>query len=58
MKLAGLAISMGLGVAVGAVTAMMLPRYSTAGRALQKTADKVECAAMNMGDRIINKMDM
>lgn len=58
MKLTGLAVTMGVGLAAGAVTAMMLPRQSTARRALQKTADKVECAAMNMGDKIANKMDM
>ena len=58
MKLAGLAISMGVGVAAGAVTAMMLPRGCTARKALQKAADKVEGAAMTMGDKMANKLDM
>lgn len=58
MKLTGLAITMGVGLAAGAVTAMMLPRQSTARRALQKAADKVEGAAMTLGDKISDKMDM
>ena len=58
MKLTGLAITMGVGAAAGAVTAMMLPRGCTARKALQKAADKVEGAAINMGDKISNKMDM
>lgn len=58
MKLTGLAVSMGVGLAAGAVTAMMLPKGSTARRALQKAADKVETAAMNVGDKITDKMDM
>lgn len=49
---------MGVGLAAGAVTAMMLPRQSTARKAIQKAADKVEIAAMNMGDKIADKMDM
>lgn len=58
MKLTGLAITMGVGVAAGAVTAMMLPRGCTARKALQKAADKVEGAAINMGDKMASKMDM
>ncbi len=58
MKLTGLAITMGVGLAAGAVTAMMLPRGCTARRALQKTADKVEDAALRMGDKLTDKMDM
>ena len=58
MKLTGFAITMGVGLAAGAVTAMMLPRQCATRRAIQKAADKVECAAVNMGDKIANKMDM
>lgn len=58
MKLAGLAISMGVGIAAGAVTAMMLPRQCAARKALQKAAYAVEDAAMNVGDKIADKMDM
>ena len=58
MKLKGLAISMGVGVAAGAVTAMMLPKQSTARRAIQKAAYKVEDAAISVGEKLADKMDM
>lgn len=58
MKLAGFALTMGVGIAAGAVTAMMLPHHCTARKALQKAADKVEYAAINMGDKIAEKIDM
>ncbi len=58
MKLAGLAISMGVGLAAGAVTAMMLPRQSSTRRAIQRAAYAVEDAAMNMGDKLADKLDM
>ena len=58
MKLTGLAISMGVGVAAGAVTAMMLPRQSTARKMVQKAANAVEDAAMTVGDKIADKLDM
>lgn len=56
MKLTGFAISMGVGLAAGAVTAMMLPRQSGARRAIQRAAYAVEDAAMNMGDKLADKM--
>ncbi len=58
MKLSGFAISMGVGLAAGAVTAMMLPRQCTARKAIQRAANAVEDAAMNMGDKIADKLDM
>lgn len=58
MKLSGFAISMGVGLAAGAVTAMMLPRQCTARRAIQRAANAVEDAAMNVGDKIADKLDM
>ena len=58
MKLAGLAVSMGVGLAAGALTALMLPRQCTARKAMQKAADAVEDAAMNLGDKLSDKMDM
>lgn len=56
MKLKGLAISMGVGVAAGAVTAMMLPKQSSARKAIQRAAYAVEDAAMNVGDKLADKM--
>ena len=58
MKLTGLAISMGVGLAAGAITALMLPRQGAARKAIQKAADAVEDAAMTMGDKIVDKMEM
>lgn len=58
MKLKGLAISMGVGVAAGAVTAMMLPKQCTARKAIQKAAYAAEDAAMTVGKKIADKMDM
>lgn len=58
MKLTGLAISMGVGLAAGAITALMLPRQSAARKAIQKAADAVEDAAMTMGDKIVDQMEM
>ena len=58
MKLTGLAISMGVGLAAGAVTAAMLPRHSTARKAIQRAAYAVEDAAMSAKDKLSDKMDM
>ncbi len=58
MNLKGLAVSMGLGAAVGAVAIMMTPKNSTARKLVDKAATKVEDAAMMMGDKLTGKMDM
>ncbi len=58
MKLTGLAISMGVGLAAGAVTAMMLPKQSAAHKMVKKAADAVEDAAMNVGDKLNQRIDM
>lgn len=57
MKLTGLAISMGVGLAAGAVTAMMLPKNCTVRKAAEKAADAVEDAAMNAKEKINQKLD-
>ncbi len=57
MKLTGLAISMGVGLAAGAVTAAMLPRGCTAKKAIQKAAYAVEDAACNAKVKINDKLD-
>lgn len=58
MKLTGLAISMGVGLAAGTVTAMLLPKNCTVRKAAQKAAYAVEDAAMNAKQKINNKLDM
>ena len=56
MKLKGLAITMGVGAAVGAVAIMMLPKQSTVRKLANKAADKVEDAAYSVGTKINNSM--
>ena len=58
MKLTGLAITMGLGVAAGAVAVMMLPKQSATRKLINKAAIKVEDAAWTLGDKMSQKMDM
>ena len=58
MKLSGLALTMGVGAAVGAVAVMMLPKQSTTRRLVNKAANKVEDADWSLGDKMSKKMDM
>lgn len=58
MKMTGLAISMGVGVAAGAVTAMLLPRQSRTRRIVQRAAYAVEDAAIAAKDKLVDKLDM
>ena len=57
MKLAGLAISMGIGAAAGAVAVMMMPRNNPARKLAAKAADKVEDAAWMVSDKLFRDMD-
>ena len=58
MKLSGFAISMGVGAAVGAVAAMMLPQKCTVRKLADKAACTVEEAAYSVKEKIDNKLDM
>ena len=58
MKLAGLAITMGLGAAAGAVAGMMLPKQSAVRKLANKAAIKVEDAAWKLGDKVTQTLDM
>lgn len=58
MKLKGLAITMGVGAAVGAVAVMMLPKQSAARKLVNKAAMKVEDAAWTVGEKISDALDM
>ena len=58
MQMRGLAISMGIGVAAGAVAAMMLPKQSAARKLVNKAADKVENAVQTVTDKITKESDM
>jgi len=56
--LKGLAISVGLGVAAGAVAILMMPRNNPTRRLASQAADKVENAAIKATNKLVNKMDM
>ncbi len=58
MNMKGLAITMGIGAAVGAVAIMMTPKNSSARKLANKAAEKVENTAAMMGQKISSKMDM
>ena len=58
MRLTGWAITMGVGAAVGAVAVMMLPKQSTARKLVNKAAWKVEDTAMDIADKVSNKLDL
>ncbi len=57
MNLKGLAITMGVGAAVGAVAIMMTPKNSSARMLANKAARKAEDAAMMVGEKLGEKMD-
>lgn len=58
MSIKGIAISMGLGAAAGAVAIMMMPRNNTTRKLAAKAADKVEDAAHQVSSKLINKFEM
>ncbi len=58
MELKNWAITLGLGVAVGAVSAMMLPRESTAKRMIHRAADSMEDSIEGTARMISRKWDM
>lgn len=58
MKMKGWAITMGVGAAVGAVAVMMLPKQSAARKLANKAANAVEDAAVMVGDKLSDKLDM
>lgn len=57
MQMKGLAITLGIGAAAGAVAVMMLPRQSAARRFVSKAADKVEDAAWKMSDKLNQQLN-
>ena len=58
MKLKGLAITAGVGAAIGAVAILMMPRTNPARRIATKAADKVEDVAYNLSDRLMQEFDL
>ena len=58
MKLARLAVTAGIGAAMGAVAVLMMPRQNATRQLAQKAANKMEDAAFMAADAISSKMDM
>lgn len=58
MQMKGLAISMGLGAAAGAVAIMMMPKNNPTRKLARKAAEKVEDAAVQLTNRITGEADM
>lgn len=57
MQLRGLALTMGLGAAAGAVAILMMPKSNPTRKLASKAALKVEDAAMNIGNKLSNGID-
>lgn len=58
MQIRGLAISMGLGAAAGAVAVLMMPKNNPTRKLAAKAADKVEDLAYKVTDKMAESMDM
>ena len=57
MQLKGLAITMGLGAAAGAVAILMMPKSNPTRKLASKAAEKVEGAAVHLGNRLTNEIE-
>ena len=57
MQLKGLALTMGLGAAAGAVAILMMPKNNPTRKLASKAALKVEDAAMHFGNKLSNEID-
>lgn len=58
MGVKGWAVTMGVGAAVGAVAILMMPKNNPTRKLADKAADKVEDAALKVGEKLSQKMDM
>ena len=58
MQLKGLALTLGLGAAAGAVAVLMMPKSNPARKLAAQAANKVEDAAYKVSDKIAAKIDM
>lgn len=57
MQLRGLAVTMGLGAAAGAVAILMMPKSNPTRKLASKAALKVEDAAMRVGNKLSGEID-
>ena len=58
MQVKGLAITMGLGAAAGAVAVLMMPKNNPTRRLAAKAANKVEDLAYKVTDKMTESLDM
>ena len=58
MRLKGLAITMGIGAAAGAVAIMMMPKNNPTRRLAAKAADTVEETAWRITDKLSKEFDL
>lgn len=58
MGVKGLAVTLGVGAAVGAVAILMMPRSNPTRKLAAKAAEKVEDAAWRFTDRISDQWDL
>ena len=58
MNAKGIALTMGIGAAAGAVAIMMMPKTNPARKLAYKAAGKVEDTAVKLTDKLSGKLDM
>ena len=58
MSMKAIAASMGIGAAAGAVAVLMMPRNNPTRQLAEKTAEKVEQAATQVGNKLNQTLDM
>jgi len=58
MSVKGWAVTMGLGIAAGAVGILMMSQSNPTRQLAEETADKVEDAAWKVSDKLTKKFDM
>lgn len=58
MRFKGLAITMGIGAAAGAVAIMMMPKNNPTRRLAAKAANKVEDVAWKVSDKLSSEFDI
>lgn len=58
MKAKGLAITLGVGAAAGAVAIMMMPKNNPTRRLAAKAANKVEEAAWKVSDKLTQEFQL
>ena len=56
MNMKGMAVTLGIGAAAGAVAIMMMPRSNPARKLAAQAANKVEDAAMKVSNKISSRI--